>query len=1214
MIDSKALLADLQKVVNRLEEDLRERVRDHPELEHPLREEFAKAKQRERTALAFESWREEQLTQVAVAWVLACVFVRFLEDNELVAEARISGSGARLALARDHEDHFFQANPKDTVREYLLAVFAYVARLPAMAALFDREHNPLYRLGPSADGARDLLEFWRNTNPASQTNDLVHDFRDSTWSTRFLGDLYQDLSEDAKSRYALLQTPIFIEEFILDHTLEPAIQEFGFREVKLIDPACGSGHFLLGAFDRLFERHAKAEPATEARVLAQRVLEQVAGVDLNPFAIAIARFRLVLAAVRACGVRRLREAPDFRLHVAAGDSLLHGTRPARVGYQGIQRDLLDDPLKHHHYATEDAAEAERLLSQRYHAVVGNPPYITPKDAALNQLYRARFGACHRKYSLAVPFTERFFDLALAPEPGAPSPVGFVGMITANSFMKREFGKKLVEEFVPRWDLTHVIDTSGAYIPGHGTPTVILFARGRAPVSTQIRAVMGIRGEPATPDEPAKGKVWSSIVALLDRPGVRSEFVSVSDVPRERFEKHPWSVGGGGAAELKERLDEAAEVLLGAAAESVGITSFTLEDDLFLLPAASARRKAIAREFLRPMVVGDELRDWARDEAEVAVFLYDESFEPIAEDMRQPAFRHLWRGRTNLAHNKMFGGITKVEAGLRWYEFGRLTKDKLRTPLSIAFADIATHNHFVLDRGGKVFNRTAPVIKLPPTASEADHLGLLGPLNSSTGCFWLKQVCFNKGDSTDSEGARVTAVDSFANSFVFNGTKVEQLPLPSDRPLDLARTLDALAEEHARLTPASLVARELPTTSSLHAAREHALALREQMIALQEELDWRCYQMYGLFADDLCANDRAAPRVRLGERAFEIALARKVAAGDIETKWFERHGSTPITEIPAYWPQPYRELVAKRIRAIEQNPEIALIEQPEYKRRWNDESWEEQESRALRGWLLDRLENRRYWPEPRLISAARLADLVRNDAEFLHVAALYRDGADFDLTKLVTELVLDEGVPFLPVLRYKPSGLRKRVQWERTWHGQRQEDAIDARTALPASDPRHLGEAEAKAAKAREVGTIDVPPKYSSADFVRNEDWRLRGKLDVPKERFVLYPHAERDADASQVLLWAGFNHLEQAQALAAYALEMKEQEGWSPARLTPLLAGLLELLPWLRQWHNELDPASGQRLGDYFAQFLSEECLAQKVTTDDLRRWAPPARTRRRRS
>jgi hypothetical protein len=45
-------------------------------------------------------------------------------------------------------------------------------------------------------------------------------------------------------------------------------------------------------------------------------------------------------------------------------------------------------------------------------------------------------------------------------------------------MKREFGSKLIEQVLPRLDLSHVVDTSGAYIPGHGTPTVILFGRHR----------------------------------------------------------------------------------------------------------------------------------------------------------------------------------------------------------------------------------------------------------------------------------------------------------------------------------------------------------------------------------------------------------------------------------------------------------------------------------------------------------------------------------------------------------------------------------------------------------------------------------------------------------------------------------------------------------------------------------------------------------------
>jgi hypothetical protein len=60
-------------------------------------------------------------------------------------------------------------------------------------------------------------------------------------------------------------------------------------------------------------------------------------------------------------------------------------------------------------------------------------------------------------------------------------------------------------------------------------------------------------------------------------------------------------------------------------------------------------------------------------------------------------------------------------------------------MSIAYGEVATHNHFVLDRGGKGFKQTAPIIKLPDDASEAPHHELLGLLNSSAVCFWMKQV-------------------------------------------------------------------------------------------------------------------------------------------------------------------------------------------------------------------------------------------------------------------------------------------------------------------------------------------------------------------------------------------------------------------------------------------------------------------------------------------
>src|SRR6185312_5960846 len=153
--------------------------------------------------------------------------------------------------------------------------------------------------------------------------------------------------------------------------------------------------------------------------------------------------------------------------------------------------------------------------------------------------------------LGAPFTERFFDLA---QPGTrDQAAGFVGLIVANSFMKREFGAKLIEEVLPRLDLTHVVDCSGAYVPGHGTPTVILLGRNRPPLESVVRMVRGIRGEPAAPDDPARGFVWSAIVAQTDMVSSTSDFISVDDTGRSILSRHPWTMGGGGAADVQERI-------------------------------------------------------------------------------------------------------------------------------------------------------------------------------------------------------------------------------------------------------------------------------------------------------------------------------------------------------------------------------------------------------------------------------------------------------------------------------------------------------------------------------------------------------------------------------------------------------------------------------------------------------------------------------------
>jgi hypothetical protein len=378
--------------------------------------------------------------------------------------------------------------------------------------------------------------------------------------------------------------------------------------------------------------------------------------------------------------------------------------------------------------------------------------------------------------------------------------------------------------------------------------------------------------------------------------------------------------------------------------------------------------------------------------------------------------------------------------------------------------------------------------------------------------------------------------------------------------------------------------------SLSRASAAAKIIQERMAAEQEELDWETYRLYGIIDQDLTYNSTDLPGLALGERAFEIQLARGVQAGDDEPTWFTRHGSTQITEIPVHWPTAYQELVQQRLDLIANDPSIRLLEKPEYKRRWSQESWEKRQERALRDWLLDRVEDRRFWFDaqgrPLARSVAQLADDVTRDADLVSVLALWEGRPDVPVTQSLVRLLADEAVPFLAAYRYKDTGLRKREAWDQTWALQRREDA---------------GE---------KVGTITVPPKFTSADFRKNSYWQARGKLDVPKERFILYPDAGRETDPTALLGWAGWDHAEQALALSLIIGD-REKDGWEDERLISLVAGLAELQPWVEQWHGEVDPGYGVSLAAFCREQLAIRAAQVGKTPAELGGWRPAVSGRR---
>jgi hypothetical protein len=440
------------------------------------------------------------------------------------------------------------------------------------------------------------------------------------------------------------------------------------------------------------------------------------------------------------------------------------------------------------------------------------------------------------------------------------------------------------------------------------------------------------------------------------------------------------------------------------------------------------------------------------------------------------------------------------------------------------------------------------------------------------------------------------METWDHFFEFTGTKLQQFPLPTALPLDRGRKLDSLAQAVDAARPSNVVMAWLEEPAgglkeAICVAEREWHRLRSWMIFEQEELDWEVYRLYDLIDVDLTYAGSVFDGISLGERAFEIDLARRVEEGVEETAWFERHGSTPITELPASWPDDYKALAQRRLDLMGSDRNIGLLEKPEFKRRWAATDWGIQRAEALQAAILGRLEDPTLWQDPQgpaTRSVAELADLLRADSVLKELARALISTDEPDLAAVIGGLISEETVPFLAAYRYKPAGIEKYRAWQQVWALQRREDA-------------------------GEKVTIPVPPKYLQADFLKTAYWKARGKLDVPKERFIAYPGIAREGDPTPVLGWAGWSHRDQALALAR-EIPLQQALGAEDAALVPLVAGLVELEPWLSQWHAEIEPQFGASPASVISGVVDQYLAHMEKTRDQVTEWTPPAATRGRRT
>lgn len=242
-----------------------------------------------------------------------------------------------------------------------------------------------------------------------------------------LGDLYeQHLPKEERQSLGEFYTPKEVVNFILDRLEYKSDKPIEHKDV--LDPATGSGTFLVQAANRLVKR--LENKGTNPKQALEIVQKRLHGLDLNPFAVNIAQINLIFQVIDLYKDVK-DEDPGYTIDnfkIYQSDSLKRGVDTKLSGFQS------DTIIRKYQ---KDKQEAEKIKEGNYDIVIGNPPYVFYNDLPKGQreAYNKAFpNAAHRQYDVLILFIDSVRDWL--------KPGGKVGYITSSKFLTNQYGEKL----------------------------------------------------------------------------------------------------------------------------------------------------------------------------------------------------------------------------------------------------------------------------------------------------------------------------------------------------------------------------------------------------------------------------------------------------------------------------------------------------------------------------------------------------------------------------------------------------------------------------------------------------------------------------------------------------------------------------------------------------------------------------------------------------
>lgn len=636
-------------------------------------------------------------------------------------------------------------------------------------------------------------------------------------------------------------TPQYIVNYIVDNTVGKLLYEnaegnAGKRKLKLspkqvaklkiIDIACGSGSFLLGAFQKLIDYHTEwyhehpkdvesvhnvpdaytdvnGSLALSSRKKRDILLNNIYGVDIDRQAVEVTQMSLYLKVLEGENAETLnpqmmlalKEAylPSLSNNIKCGNSLI-GTDIS------AQSDLFDSEATQKLNSFDwDSEFPEITRSGGFDVVIGNPPYVRQEGLGEVKTYFAdHYSTFQPTADLYVNFVEKGISLLRAR--------GLFGMIISNKWIRAAYGKPLRIYLTESAAVTKIVDLAGLPVFAEAT----------------VRAIVMI----CSPDRSKGGNIrYLAPLTLEEFQTIRDggdleRYVNEKGINVSKISLSPdgWSFSSENKGLLINKMREKSialhEYTEGQFYRGI-ITGF---NKAFVIDEST--RKQLIRsntqceEIIKPLIVGKDVRRYSVD-FKKTYLIWTYVGVPIK---KYPAvLKHLKKHQKDLEK--------RWDQGNYWWELRACDYyDRFEQP-KLIYPDISTNCRFTLDTEGYFSSNTTYFIS-------GDDLYLLAVLNSRLANFYFSEVCAGL------EGGGVVYLRFF-------GQYIERFPV---RKIDFTDAAEKkVHEQFLVLARKMLDLHKLLQQASFDSEKE---PIQRQIAATDKKIDMLVYELYGLTEEEI----------------------------------------------------------------------------------------------------------------------------------------------------------------------------------------------------------------------------------------------------------------------------------------------------------------------------------------------------------------------------